>query len=338
MPPTVRQRCELCDRSLSSEITDEASGLRMTLYPIVQNRQYGFIRDDGSIAISPQFESAMTFSEGLAGIQRDGKWGFINEAGDLVIAPQFDCVRGFSHGLALVEQGKSKLFIDTSGRVIISTEFYHCYSFEGDIALVRPDIRSRGVFIDRTGEIVLSGRNFLISHFSDGLINCPEGGKWGYIDRFGEFKIAPQFAFAYPFRDGLAAVAPHHEKAFCFIDTQGQVAIEGEFQGADIKFANGYCAVWDEHYGYIDRQGRVAIPYRFYFAGHFSSGLAVIKEPDSDFYGYVDESGKIAIQPSFTCADAFEGKLASVIVGEKFDSYHYGYIDREGKYVWEPSR
>jgi len=326
------------EEPLSSEIADEVSGFTMTLYPIFQNGKYGFIREDGSIAISPQFESAMTFTEGLAGIRRDGKWGFINESGDVVIAPRFDQCRAFAHGLALVESGKSKQYIDTSGRVVISTEFHRCQSFEGDIALVIPDIHSRGDFIDRSGEIVLSGRNFLISHYSHGLINCPEGGKWGYIDRSGDFQIAPQFAFAYPFADGLAAVAPRHEKAFCFIDTQGQVAIDGEFQGAAIKFANGYCAVWDEHYGYIDRTGRLAIPYRFYYAGHFSNGLAVIKEPDSDFYGYVDESGTIAIKPSFTCADAFEGKLASVIVGEKFDSYHYGYIDRKGKYVWEPSR
>ena len=105
---------------------------------------------------------------------RDDKWGFINLAGDIVIEPIFASCRSFAHGLAVVEDGDSKLYIDTTGKVVIRTGFYRCDSFEGDLAPVMPDIRSRGAFIDRTGTIVLSGRNYLISHLSHGLINCPE--------------------------------------------------------------------------------------------------------------------------------------------------------------------
>jgi hypothetical protein len=280
----------------------------------------------------------MTFEEGLAGIQRDGKWGFIDESGDIVIRPRFDSCQCFSCGLALVEEGESHQYIDPSGKVIIRTKFFQCNAFEEDIALVRPHIRSKGAFIDRTGRIVLSGRNYLLSHFSHGLINCPESRKWGFINREGKFVISPQYVYAHPFRDGLAAVARRRDEDFCFIDTQGRIAIDGDFHGADIGFSGNLCAVWDEHYGYIDRRGRVVIPYRFDFADHFCHGLAVIKEPDSQFYGYVNESGRIVIKQSFASADAFRGKLASVIVGEKYESYHYGYIDRRGRYVWEPTR
>lgn len=68
--------------------------------------------------------------------------------------------------------------------------------------------------------------------------------------------------------------------------------IPGEFNGSDIGFSGNLCAVWNEHYGFIDRAGRVVIPYRFDFADHFSEGLAVVKEPGSDYYGYVDEKRK----------------------------------------------
>jgi hypothetical protein len=308
------------------------------LYPIIKNGRYGYIRRDGSVAIQPQYQSAMTFSDGLAGIMQDGKWGFINLAGEIVIRPRFDTCRSFAHSLAFVEEGDSKQYIDKSGSVVIRTEFYRCSSFEGEIAPVMPDIRSRGAFIDRSGKIVLSGRNYLISHLSHGIINCPENGKWGFVDVRGDFKIAPQYVSAHPFREGLAAVARRCEDAFYFVDTSGRVVIEGKFNGADIGFSGNLCAVWKEHYGFIDRTGRVAIPYRFYFADHFSEGLAVVKEPESDFYGYVDQEGTIAIEQTFTCADAFKGDLAQVIVGKAFDSYHYGYIDRNGEYVWEPTR
>ena len=312
--------------------------LNMMLYPIIRNGRYGYITRDGSVAIQPQYQSAITFSEGLAGIQRDGKWGFIDLSGKIAVKAKFDSCRPFAHGLAVVEHGDSKQYIDKDGKVVIRTDFYRCDSFEGDLAPVMPDVRSGGAFIDRTGKIVLSGRNFLLSHLSHGLINCAAKGKWGFINVQGEFEVAPHYVSARPFREGLAAVAPHFEDAFCFIDTRGRVIIPGEFNGSDIGFSGNLCAVWNEHYGFIDRAGRVVIPYRFDFADHFSEGLAVVKEPGSDYYGYVDEKGNIVIAQTFTCADAFEGDLAEVIVGEEFDSYRYGYINRTGKYVWEPSR
>jgi hypothetical protein len=310
----------------------------MMLYPIIQNGKYGFIRRDGSVAIPPQYQAATGFSEGLARVQRENRWGFINLAGEIVIEPTFTSCRPFAHGLAAVKDGDANLYIDTTGKVVIRNEFYRCDSFEGDLAPVMPDMRSKGAFIDRTGKIVLEGRNYLISHLSEGLINCPEKGKWGFCNIRGEFEISPQFVFAYPFREGLAAVAPAQDESFCFIDTRGKVAIEGEFAGADLGFSANLCAVWNEHYGYIDRTGRLVIPHRFYFASHFSAGLAVVKEPEFKFYGYIDEGGAMAIAPTFTCADPFHAGLAQVIVGEEFDSFHYGYIDRSGKYIWKPTR
>ena len=53
----------------------------------------------GTYAISPQFEEAEDFSEGLASVKvggEDGKWGFIDKTGKMVINPQFDEVRYFS--------------------------------------------------------------------------------------------------------------------------------------------------------------------------------------------------------------------------------------------------
>jgi hypothetical protein len=280
----------------------------------------------------------MSFSEGLAGVQQDDKWGFINLDGEIVIQPRYDSCTAFAHGLAVVREGESTLYIDSTGNVVIRTSFLKCNSFEGDVAPVVPASGSRGAFIDRTGKVVLSGRNYLISHLSHGLINCPEKGKWGFISIHGEFVIAPQYLSAHPFRDGLAAVARRNAEEYCFIDTGGRVVIEAKFNGADIGFSGNLCSVWNEYFGFIDRAGRLVIPYRFYFADHFSEGLAVVKEPGSDFYGYVNEEGTIAIAQMFTSAKAFEGDLARVIVGKEYDSYQYGYIDRTGEYVWEPTR
>ena len=65
----------------------------------------------GTIVINPQFNSADSFSDGLARVRigdfTTGKWGFIDKTGHYVINPQFDEADSFSDGLAAVRIGDS---------------------------------------------------------------------------------------------------------------------------------------------------------------------------------------------------------------------------------------
>jgi hypothetical protein len=72
----------------------------------------GFIDNQGKMAIDPQWEDALFFSQGLAAVRLGdiltGKWGYIDKAGKYVINPQFDDVSYFSEGLAAVRIGDSE--------------------------------------------------------------------------------------------------------------------------------------------------------------------------------------------------------------------------------------
>ncbi len=73
------------------------------LFAIRQNGKVGYIDKKGEIVITPQFDTAWPFSEGLALIEDDGKYGYIDKKGEIVITPQFDYARSFSEGLALIK-------------------------------------------------------------------------------------------------------------------------------------------------------------------------------------------------------------------------------------------
>src|SRR5207249_1477743 len=87
--------------------------------------KWGYIDKQGMLVISPRFDRASMFAEGLAAVEIDrtgdrsavcqtddascvGKWGYIDKRGTLVIAAQFDAAEGFREGLARVELGKAK--------------------------------------------------------------------------------------------------------------------------------------------------------------------------------------------------------------------------------------
>lgn len=56
-------------------------------------------------AIAPQFDSAWSFSEGLAPVEVGGKWGYVDKTGKYAISPQFDRAFPFSEGLAAAKAG-----------------------------------------------------------------------------------------------------------------------------------------------------------------------------------------------------------------------------------------
>ena len=67
--------------------------------------------------------------------------------------------------------------------------------------------------------------------------------------------------------------------------------------------------------GYIDRNGAMVIEPQFDNAGCFSEGLAYVEVGEK--YGYIDKKGKIAVKPQFDFAWDFSEGLAGVKLGEK---------------------
>ena len=51
-----------------------------------------------SVMITPQYEDADSFNEGLAAVKKDGKWGYIDETGKTVIPFEYDYAFPFSEG------------------------------------------------------------------------------------------------------------------------------------------------------------------------------------------------------------------------------------------------
>lgn len=66
-------------------------------------------------------------------------------------------------------------------------------------------------------------------------------------------------------------------------------------------------------YGFLDRQGKAVIPFRFARAGCFSGGLAVVAAGVPRRWGYLDAEGRYAIKPRYVYATSFSEGLALVV-------------------------
>ncbi len=105
------------------------------LAAVCQNapQRCGYIDRSGTLAIKPQFDSASTFSEGLASVLVSGKWGYINTSGKIVINPQFDGATAFSGGLAIVSISGHQGTINRQGRFVVNPGQFNIETRDGDL-------------------------------------------------------------------------------------------------------------------------------------------------------------------------------------------------------------
>ena len=320
--------------------------MQNNLFQVTKDKKSGFINNKGQIIIDLVFEGVSSFSEGLARVFVGDKMGFIDTNGNFIIQPKFDMVSDFSENLAFASLGDKFGYIDKTGNFVIEPFYYSCSDFKNGYALVMQDVISKGSFIDKSGAIKLDGKNFLVSKYNEGLINCSENGTWGFIDINGDFIISPTYKYTREFSEGKAAVIPlkingkiNSKDLYAFINKENEIIIPPLYKGADIYFSDGMCAVFDKGYGYINEIGELTIPCEYYLGQHFSEGLAVVKLNSKDKkYGYLDKNGTMLILPQYTLADSFQNGLASVTIGDKYENYASGYIDKKGNYIWEPTK
>ncbi len=95
------------------------------------------------------------FAEGLAPVaDKDGKWGYIDKKGKLVIDCQYDSASSFSDGLARVKKDGKIGYINSKNKVVIDFIYDEGNSFSEDLAYVRKENDS--MFIDKKGKTILS--------------------------------------------------------------------------------------------------------------------------------------------------------------------------------------
>ena len=171
-----------------------------------------------------QYITFNDFSEGLSCFAPAGsKRGYLNAKGKTIIPARFDEASDFKEGVALVRLGAQRGFIDHTGKFVAKLPA-QCVDAgplsEGLAAVVIKDSKGepKWGFVDKVGKVVIPPLYWVDVRwfncnppaFSEGLAPVAIGDdvhhKYGYLDKTGKFKIAPQFKQATEFVDGLAQV------------------------------------------------------------------------------------------------------------------------------------
>ncbi len=342
--------------------------------------KWGLVNSKGILIAEPKFEEIdnFFFTAGAAKFKLNDKWGLINTAGKIILEPKFDFIREFHGDVAAVniggheESGKPLGgkwgLIDTKGKIIIEPKFDFFKFFGGKVAAVNiggheesgKPVGGKWGLVSSSGKIIIepkfeeeiaySTTSAAEFRFNDqwGMIDTgycfiKTHGKWGLIDRRGEFLIEPKFDFIPEF-DRNSVFSGHrvarinmggHQSTFSIvggkwgiISTSGKIIIEPQFDffrflGANDSLAlvnnggeQGADGVVGGKWGIINCSGKLIIEPKFDFFRDFSGNVALVNigghrgenspfDPVGGKWGLIDRSGKFIIEPKFDFCNDF---------------------------------
>lgn len=258
----------VCGQYLSIDTAGSLLPLRIAaehqLEPKQRGKGFGFVDAQGHFKISPIFDDALPFSEGLAAVKLGDKWGFVDTAGVQVIPSQFEAAFYFRNGVAVAWLDSGEVLINRAGKPIAKGYKFVDLVAEGRVPASLGD---KGGYLDPQGAIVIPFVYETVRSFSRGVAAVKQNGKWGYLDRDGKMVIPFDFDEAGSFASGLAP-ARKGERAG-FIDKSGNFAFllaykyaPGFTTGdeADLSLADSDVSrFWTEDgkFGYVNTAGKV---------------------------------------------------------------------------------
>ena len=224
-------------------------------------------------------------------------------------------------------------FVDLQGKYLINPQFSEVFPFSCGASLIRNSEGKYG-FIDEEGKFIINPTYKEASPFYEDLAcTVLDEGKPTYIDKNGEIKFVVDCDEAGNFIEGFAII--RIKEKWGFINKEGKIAIPATFDRVSF-FSEGLAPIMlrsetssDNSWGYIDITGKIVINPQFSSAGTFKDGIALVNNGKQ--YGYIDKEGKYLINPQFDYASNFENGLAAISQGNS-----YGYINKEGKIVINP--
>ena len=237
---------------------------------VEKNNKYGFIDKQGNLVINFQYDSAYSFSDGIAGVQKNGKWGCIDKHGNLLIDYQYTLYGGYQEGLISVQKNGKMGYVDKEGKTVIDFKYDIAKPFSEGLAHVF---------------IYTDPQNFT--------------GQGRYIDKMGNTMIIEPKGYTTSgiFKDGLVSIYNSNKSGIGYMDKQGKIVIDCLYNSVG-EFSEGLAKVKkNDKYGFIDKQGNIIIDFEYDFAESFSDKLARVSKGKK--WGYINRNGIYVLESTY---------------------------------------
>lgn len=250
---------------------------------IESENKFGFQDGDGNLLVSPIYESADPFHEGLSKVKLLGKYGFVNKHGNIIIPIIYDYADNFHEEIARVQLGAKYGYVSITGDLNILPIYDSASCFINGIARVK--VNNHFTYLQKKNKSLVT--QLKTDGSNDGLLIVRFNKRFGCVDLNGVEIVPPVYDTIEYFTDYLKV---KNGKNYGLIDKKGKLVTEVKYKfiGA---FSEGVAIVYiNNKFGYIDRQGHEIIPAIYDLAYQFIAGNAFVRLDKE--YGFIDLENK----------------------------------------------
>ncbi len=281
------------------------------------------------------------FHDGFSVIMKNNngglEWGYVNEKGENQFGRWFEYAGEFSEGVAIVKDGGKWGAIDKNARFLISPVYEGLSDVRQDKGWVKQSGIWKWVSIPDMSPLLdlpcrIFGEESEGMRWVEKMTDDPEEIQRAFIDGKGRI-ISDWYSNASDFSEGLAAV--ERKGKWGFIDKTGKLRIPFSY-GYASGFSEGLSAFTDfkdgnfGKWGYIDENGVVVISQQFHYATGFKEGMAEVRNNEGKV-GFINKEGHLLIDYQLDAAYGFYEGLAAARSNDQ-----WGFINKKGQWVIPP--
>ena len=288
-----------------------------------------------TILTEPKWESHGVFTEDVVLVVEKGKYGYVDLEGNYVIPPTYSKrdynLVSFSEGFSAVQNRNNRMigfFIDKQNKKHFDFGNVAPVLFKDGLAVGMRYNPNDIIIFDKNGEILERQGDpgevlWFESVCGDGLYGFSKTGMigyrastvFGYMDKYQNVVIEPQFEGVQVFCNGIAPVKRNGR--WGAINTSGEFIIQPQFEellwgkSSLTSFCGGiFAAKKNGKWGVVNETGETVIDFIWDEPFTLSDDMnAVYKD---GLYGYIDKNGRIVIEPQYEDANAFVNGAALV--------------------------
>jgi hypothetical protein len=327
-----------------------------------ESRLYGYMNEQGCVAIAPVYDHVEEFSYGVAVVYKDQLYGLIGETGNSILDCEYDRLATNRAGWVHATKGHTHYLLNTLGEEALHMSGILFWYFP-EAGLIRVKKQSGWGCINLNGETVIPFQYKSLGPLLNGWLSFFEDGKWGWLDQHGNIAVVAAFLevgvwnadlwwgrnsngyalYDYsgmlarnerwmkilpPGENGIAAAKTDLGWKFMDPDFNAVLQLPPEYERVDY-FEEGMAAVKKANvWGFIDKKGHEVIRAAYKSVKNFSEGMAAVK--NGDLWGYINTDGKLVIPHTFFEATSFHNGTAWVR-----GNWCEWYINRQGERVSE---
>lgn len=185
----------------------------------------GLVDTSGKIILPAKYKTVGVMGkDDLIAIQeKSGLWGYADRSGAVVITPQYEDASDFLDGVAIVRKAGKMGLIDRQNKIVVDFIYNNARSMNntGFIPVKKGDLWGA---IDAKGKVVADFKYDQLSNMQDGVAWARYQEKWGLLDAKKNWKEVPGIKDARGFVNGQSVVT-NEDGLTGVIDKSGKVII-----------------------------------------------------------------------------------------------------------------